>query len=124
MTRLCIPTETTGGLDAPIGEHFGRVPNFTIYNTESESVEILENSSEHMGGSGYPAELLGESGIHVLLCQGLGRRAIQMLSSKGIDVFTGVSGTARDAIDSWKSGGISPVGEEDACTRHSFHDHG
>jgi len=124
VTKLCVPTEGVGGLDATVGEHFGRVPTFTLFEVETSAVEVLENTSEHMGGAGYPAEILAQAGIDVLLCRGLGRRAIQMLSEKGVDVCIGFTGTAREAIASWKRGDTSSAGEADACTRHAFHDHG
>jgi len=124
MTRVCIPTEGTGGLDAPVGEHFGRVPTYTIFETETEQVEVVDNTSEHMGGAGYPAEIIAGLNIEVLLCSGLGRRAIQMLGEQGIEVFSGFAGTAQQALDAWKAGGSRAAGQDDACTRHMFHDHG
>jgi len=124
MTKVCIPTNGPGGLDDSVGEHFGRVPTYTIFDTEAGDVQVAENTSSHMGGAGYPADLLASLGIEVLLCNGLGRRAIQMFSEHGITVCTGVSGTARDAIESWTGGGLSAAGESDACMRHEFHDHG
>jgi predicted Fe-Mo cluster-binding NifX family protein len=123
MTRVCVPTSGTGGLDDLVGEHFGRVPTYTVFDTETQAVEIVDNSSEHMGGRGYPAEILARTGIDVLLCSGLGRRAIQMLSSDGIAVCTGASGTAREAIACWRGGDLAAASEGDACTRHVFHDH-
>lgn len=123
MTKVCVPTNGTGGLDDQVGEHFGRVPTYTMFDPETEAVEIVDNTSEHMGGTGYPAEILAGLGIDVLLCSGLGRRAIQMLTESGIEVCTGISGTARQAIESWKAGDLTKASEGDACTRHEFHDH-
>lgn len=123
MTKVCVPTDGAGGLDDLVGEHFGRVPTYTMYDAETGQVEVVDNTSEHAGGSGLPAQILAGLGIDVLLCSGLGRRAIQMLSESGIEVCTGVSGTARQAIESWKAGGLSTAAEGDACTRHEFHDH-
>ena len=123
MTKVCVPTNGAGGLDDLVGEHFGRVPTYTIFNPETEEVQIVDNTSEHMGGAGYPAEILAGLGIDVLLCSGLGRRAIQMLTESGIEVCTGNSGTARQAIESWKAGGLPTAAEGDACTKHAFHDH-
>lgn len=122
MTRVCVPTEGPGGLDAVVGEHFGRVPTYTIYNAETGEVEVVDNTSEHAGGSGLPAQILAGLGIDVLLCSGLGRRAIGILSENGIEVCTGVSGTAREAIAAWKGGRLSAASEGDACQRHVFHD--
>ena len=123
MTRVCVPTEGPGGLDDRVGEHFGRVPTYTIYNAETGEVEVMDNTSEHAGGSGLPAQILAGLGIDVLLCSGLGRRAIGILSENGIEVCTGVSGTAREAIESWKGGRLSAASEGDACQKHAFRDH-
>jgi predicted Fe-Mo cluster-binding NifX family protein len=123
MTKLCIPTEGAGGLEARVGEHFGRVPTFTLVDSDSGAVEILDNTSEHMGGRGMPADLLMAAGVDVVLCQGLGRRAIQLLSEGGVSVHTGFSGTVAEAVAAWETGNLSETDEEGACTRHVFHDH-
>ncbi len=121
MTVLCIPTSAGGGLDDLVGEHFGRVPTFTVVNSETGEVEVLDNTSEHMGGAGLPADLLIGVGVDVVLCQGLGRRAIQMLSESGVSVCTGASGTVAEIVAAWKGGTLNEAGESDACTRHAFH---
>jgi len=123
MTKLCIPTAGRGGLDDIVGEHFGRVPTFTLVDSETGAVEILDNTSEHMGGAGLPADLLVGAGADVILCQGLGRRAIQLLSDAGVSVCTGISGTVAQVVAAWKGGGLTEAGASDACTRHAFHDH-
>lgn len=123
MTRICVPTGGKGGLDDLVGEHFGRVPTFTVVDGETEQVEILENTSEHMGGVGLPADLLVKAGANVILCQSLGRRAVQMLSDAGVAVCTGATGTVAQAVAAWKDGSLSEAGEADACTQHAFRDH-
>jgi len=122
MTRVCVPTVGPGGLDDLVGEHFGRVPTYTIYDAETGEVEVVDNTSEHAGGSGLPAQILAGLGIDVLLCSGLGRRAIGLLSENGIEVCVGLSGTAREAIEAWKGGGLSEASEGDACQKRVFHD--
>ena len=122
MTKVCIPTSGPGGLDDLVGEHFGRVPTYTIYDSKTEAVEVVDNTSEHAGGAGLPADILANLGIDVLLCSGLGRRAIGILSEKGIEVSIGLSGTARQAIEAWKSGGLSGASDDDACQQHAFRD--
>jgi len=109
-------------LDDLVGEHFGRVPTYTIYDSESETVEVVDNTSEHAGGSGLPADILSTLGIDVLLCSGLGRRAIGILSESGIEVCVGLSGTAREAVEAWKGGRLSGASDGDACQQHTFHD--
>jgi len=40
MTKVCVPTAGRGGLDDTVGEHFGRVPSYTIFDTETQTVKI------------------------------------------------------------------------------------
>lgn len=122
MTKVCVPTAAHGGLDDLVGEHFGRVPTYTIYDSETDTVEIIDNTSEHAGGSGLPGEILSGLGIDVLLCSGLGRRAIGILTGNGIEVCVGVTGTAGEAIEAWKKGNLSKASEGDACEKQAFHD--
>jgi len=122
MTRVCVPTAGQGGLDDQVGEHFGRVPTYTIVDTKSGTAEVVSNTSEHAGGRGLPAEILANLGIDVLLCRGAGRRALTILAEKGIEVCVGISGTVRQAVESWKGGALTPATDEDACQQHAFHD--
>ena len=122
--RIAVPTEGNKGLDERVGRHFGRVPTYTLLDEESGEVTVLENTSEHMGGRGYPPEILGEAGVEVLLCSGLGRKAIHMFSERGIKVYCGASGTVRDALSQWRSDSLEPATEDTACTQHAFHGKG
>jgi predicted Fe-Mo cluster-binding NifX family protein len=123
MTKICVPTAGTGGLDDQVGEHFGRVPTYTIVDTATGDIDVVDNTSEHAGGSGLPADILSELGIDVLLCQGAGRRALSILEEKGIDVCVGVSGNVRQAVGDWQEGKLTGATDADACQRHEFHDH-
>ncbi len=123
MTSICIPSAGVGGLDDQVGEHFGRVPTYTIIELESGDVRVLENTSEHAGGAGLPADILSEAGIDVLLCQGAGRRAMSILNEQGIEVCIGASGTVKQALEEWKEGTLHSATDADACQRHAFHDH-
>jgi len=103
-----------------VGEHFGRVPTYTIIDDETGRVEVIPNASHHMGGAGYPPELLHRNGVDIMLCSALGRRAIDMFEEKGVRVYIGAYGTAQDAVDQWKKGTLQEATDEGACRRHSF----
>lgn len=118
--KVAIPTIGKKGLEELIGEHFGRTETYTLVDTETGEVSVLDNTSHHMGGQGYPPELLHAAGAEVLLCQGLGSRAIQMFRDSGIKVYVGAFGTVKDALESFKSGELSEASEDGACSRHAF----
>jgi len=122
--KVCIPTNGNGGLEDTVGEHFGRVPTYTIVDLEKNDVEVIPNTSNHMGGTRNPPEILVEHGVNVMICQGLGRRAIAMFTDFGIEVYIGANGTVKDAIESYKKGSIQKASEGDACQQHAFRGHG
>ena len=124
--KICIPTVGDNGLDDFVGEHFGRVPTYTIVDLDTDEVKVIPNTSEHMGGQGHPPEIMAKEGVNVMVCRGLGRRAIAMFEELGINVYIGASGTVRDAIDAFKQGRLQKAGIDDACGQHAFrdqHDH-
>lgn len=118
--KVAIPTMGRWGLDEQVGEHFGRVPTYTIVDLDSDEVSVIDNTSHHKGGKGYPPELLAEHGVDVMLCRGLGRRAISMFTDLGIEVCIGASGTVREIIEGFKAGRLHSADAGDACTRHAF----
>ncbi len=120
--KICIPTMGENGLDNAVGEHFGRVPTYTIVNLDTNEVKVIPNTSEHMGGQGQPPEIMAREGVNVMVCRGLGRRAIIMFEELGIDVYIGASGTVRDAIDAFKQDRLQKANIDNACGQHAFRD--
>lgn len=116
--KVCVPTNGQGGIEAMVSEHFGRSPTYTVVDTESGKVEVIANTSEHMGGAGKPPEQILRTGAHVLVCSGLGPRAIDMFESYGIEVYVGATGSARDAVEMWRSGRLQMATDENACKEH------
>jgi len=119
--KLCIPSSGQDGLESMIGQHFGKVPYFTIIDSETEEVEIVPNTSEHMGGVGVPPEQLSKLGVDIMLCGGLGRKAVQLFENYGIEVYAGAEGTVADAVNAWKNGKLEKASMNNACQGHGHH---
>ncbi len=107
MVRICIPTMGWAGLDEMVSEHFGRAPTFTIVDLETGEVEVIPNTGRHGGGGMLPAELLKGRGVDLLICWGVGPRALSLLESLGIKVYYGASGTVREVVEAFKAGKLS-----------------
>ena len=120
--KICIPTIGEDGLDNAVGEHFGRVPTYTIVDLETDEVKVVPNTSEHMGGQGYPPEIMAKEGVNAMVCRGLGRRAIMMFEELGIDVYIGASGTVKDVIEAFKQDRLQKANVDNACGQHAFRD--
>ena len=120
--KICIPTMGTEGLNDIVGEHFGRVPTYTIVDLQTNKVKVIPNTSHHMGGQGNPPDILAQEGVQTMLCRGLGRRAITMFQGHGITVYIGASGTVREAVAAFTRGELKKANETDACGQHAFRD--
>lgn len=118
--KIAFPTAGNKGLDEEIGEHFGRVPTYTIVDLETNEVKIMPNTSEHFGGTGYPPELLAKEGVEVMICRGIGRKAISMFQEFGIEVYAGATGTVRRALDAFIQGELKKASLGNGCREHTF----
>jgi len=121
--KIAVPTDGDKGLNELIGQHFGRVKYYTLVDTETNEVRVIPNTSHHMGGVGYPPEILADAGVDILLCSGLGKRAVQMFREKKIKVYVGAYGTVGDAIESYTTGDLIEASEDSACSQHAFRSH-
>jgi len=106
-----------------VGEHFGKVPTYTIMDTDTGKVEIIDNVSEHTGDMGLPPELLKKHNVDIMLADSLGLRAIKLFERLGIMVYTGARGTARDALEMYENNLLPPATDVDACDEASDHVH-
>ena len=122
--KICIPTMGERGLDEMVGEHFGRVPTYTIYDTDTQEVKVIQNISTHTGGTLYAPELIKNAGANIMLCGGLGRRAIMMFEEFGIEVYAGARGTVREVIDRFNDGQYARATQDTACAQHAFRGEG
>lgn len=110
ISLICIPSVDDRGLDSVISGHFGKTPYFTLLKTENneiKNVNIVKSRGKHSGGSKTPAEIIIDSNADVLICGNLGPKAVLMLRNNGINIFSGASGTVKDAYDMWKSGKLA-----------------
>jgi len=116
--RIVIPTNGKRGLDDIVAEHFGRCNTYTFLDEKGKVVEIIDNTSEHMGGSGLPPELMKEHGANVLLCKELGPRALNLCWDLGIEVYVYPAKTVKEIFEMWKNKKIKRANSDDVCEEH------
>jgi predicted Fe-Mo cluster-binding NifX family protein len=110
MTLICVPTENDIGLYSEMSAHFGKTSYFVFAEVEEDMVknyEVKKCLGRHEGGTKTPAEIIAESGANILICGGLGSKAVLILTQRGITIFSGASGTVEDVIKQWKLGKLS-----------------
>lgn len=94
------------GLEAEIDQRFGRCRYFTIVDTDTSEFESIENgSSMASGGAGTSAgQTLADKNVEAVLTGNCGPNAFNVLNAVGIQVYTGISGKVKDAVERFKSG--------------------
>jgi len=104
---------TTSGedLSGPVEPRFGRCPRFIVVDTETMEFEVIQNtavSSAHGAGIAA-AQLVASMGVKAVLTGNVGPNAYSALSSSGIKILTGVSGTVEDAVRRFSSGELKSI---------------
>lgn len=113
--KIAIPTDDKKGLDGKVAEHFGRCLAYAFLNEDGDVVEIIDNTSAHMGGIGLPPEFIKKHGADVLLCKGLGLKALELCEQFEIDVYIYPSETVREIFEMWKNNKIKKASINDVC---------
>ena len=99
MVSIAIPTNSRSGMGEQVAEHFGRCKTYTFIDENGQVLKTVDNTSEHMGGSGLPPELMKKNGADILLCKTLGPRALELCGKIGIDVYIGEFKTVKEMFD-------------------------
>jgi predicted Fe-Mo cluster-binding NifX family protein len=108
--KICI-SAVSGGLDSQIDPRFGRCQYFVIVDSENLEIEVISNvASGAMSGAGVQAaQTAANKGVEIVITGNVGPNAFQVLSSAGIKIVTGVSGTVREAVEKYKKGELKEV---------------
>jgi predicted Fe-Mo cluster-binding NifX family protein len=106
--KICITAEGAT-LDSKVDPRFGRCRNFIFFDTDTGSFQAQENANaQFQSGAGIQsAQMVNSRGVKAVLTGNVGPNAFQALSASGIRIYTGVSGTVKDAIEAFKSGKLA-----------------
>jgi len=108
-----IAVSTVGNtLAAQVDRRFGRCPYFVIVDSETMMFEAVPNvAAGAMGGAGIQAaQAIASKGVKVLITGNVGPNAFQTLSSAGIEIVVGASGTVKEIVERFKKGELSKTG--------------
>jgi predicted Fe-Mo cluster-binding NifX family protein len=120
--KICIPTETNEGTSAQVFGHFGSAPYFTIYDTQSNTVEVIDNANQHHEhGMCQPMGALTGKKVDVVVTGGMGARAVQKLNEGGVKVYRAIPGTVAGIVGQFTKGGLEELTVNNACAHHGCH---
>ena len=118
-TVIAIPSTSPGGLDSPLGAHFGHCDLYTLVSVENnqvQDVKVIPNVPHQQGGCMAPVQYLAEKGAKKLIAGGMGMRPLMGFNQVGIEVyFGGNSKTVGDAVALLVEGKLTQFTQEHTC---------
>ena len=106
--NICIAA-TGSTMDAQVAPLFGRAPYFLMVGLGSFRAVRNPNVSDLTGVSVQSAQLVVSEGAKVVITNDIGVRGLEELSRLRVQVFSGVNGTARQALEWYQNGRLSPA---------------
>lgn len=118
-TKIAIPSTAPGGLDSPLGAHFGHCDLYTMVSVEGKkvtSVSVIPNVPHQQGGCMAPVQYLADQGANKLIAGGMGFRPLMGFNQMGIEVyFGGEHQTVGQAVNAFIEGQLPQFSQEHTC---------
>lgn len=116
--KICVSSEGYT-LDSKVDPRFGRCRTFIVIDTGTMAFEAVDNAgTEASGGAGIQAgQLVASRGAKAVLTGNVGPNAFQTLQAAGIAIYTGVSGTVREAVEGFGKGRFRATGGPTAASK-------
>ncbi len=94
-------------LDSQVDPRFGRAKGFVVVETETGELAFHDNTQNLNAAQGagiQAARNVAELGADALVTGNVGPKAFATLQAADIKVYTGASGTVKDALAQFKAG--------------------
>ncbi len=109
-TKICV-TAQGPTLEAPVDDRFGRCANFIFVDPDTLKFETAPNpGAMASGGAGIQAaQFIVDNKAELVLTGHVGPNAYDALNAGGVEVYVGISGTVREAINQFQSNKLTKV---------------
>ena len=103
-------------LDSLIDRRFGRAAYFILYDQDSQSFEVTDNSpnlNAVQGAGIQAAETVVRLGAEALISGHCGPKAFRVLAAAGVAVYTTEADTVGEALEAFKAGKLTQAASAD-----------
>ncbi len=118
-TIVAIPSSHPGGLESPLGLHFGHCDLYTLVEVAEGKilgVRTLPNVPHQQGGCMAPVNHLAQNAVDVLIAGGMGMRPLMGFNQVGIKVLYGNGvQTVGEAVTEYLNGRLQQFTTEFTC---------
>ena len=112
-----VAISTSGNtLDSPLDGRFGRAPRFLVYDVETESFELVDNTQNLNAAQGagiQAAQTVAGTDAEALITGHCGPKAFRVLGEAEIAVYLTDVATVREALDKLLAGELVATGGAD-----------
>lgn len=116
---IAVPSGMPGGLEAPMGMHFGHCDIYTVVEVVDGAISkvgLLETVAHQQGGCMAPVQHLAGNGVKVLLAGGMGMRPLMGFQQMGVSCFfAGNYPTVGEAVNAYLEGKLPAFSTEFTC---------
>lgn len=113
---ICLTT-TGRELSAAMDSSFGRTAYFVFLREDGSLIEAVENHPSAHGAGVQAAQIVAEHKANVLITAHVGPNACSGLNAAGVEIYTGASGPAREALEAYRAGKL----ERTTAPTHGAH---
>lgn len=103
-----------------VAQHFGHCEQFAIYRAENGKIVSVERVANPGHRPGFLPVFLHGLGIEAIVSGGMGGGAVEIFNEKGIDVYTGASGSVDETAAKLANGTLESTGS--VCHEHAHAD--
>lgn len=120
--RIALPTMGNEGPKEKVHDHFGSASYFTVWDSETNSIEAFASENEHHAhGSCQPLQAIANLRVDAILTGGMGMRAVMICNQGGMKVYRIAGETVQEAVELFKKGELKELTPEMGCQGHDCH---
>ncbi len=117
--KVCFAVQNDDGLESAIYGHFGSAPLFLVVDTESRTVEKVNNGNLiHAHGKCNPFMALGGRNVDAIVVGGIGGGALMKLNASGVKVYGSMAATIQGNVDLLVQNRLPELSMENTCAGH------
>lgn len=101
-----------------VSEHFGHCEGFELFTVDGGKVSARKSYQNPGHKPGFLPNYLNDLGANTIITGGIGGGAIDIFNEKNIEVVSGATGDAGDAVNQYLKGELKSTGS--VCHEHQF----
>ncbi len=116
MSDKIAVTSIDGTMEGMVDERFGRCRKLVVYDPRSNTIEVLDNNANKglaQGAGIQTADNVVNAGVHAVISGDFGPKAFQVLRAAGIEVYSTVNTTVKEALSRFEEGKLTKLAGAD-----------